>query len=336
MPLPYMGSKRKLAKDIYQVISSKNNTGIFVDPFCGGFAVSEEFLKHGWDVYASDINKYIIALLRAVLLGDDWLNKQLAKPDFITREKFFDIIRNPDKYDDCIVGFVQCVWSFGNKGNTYLYGIGTEDIKHIAHNYVINGDEKQFKEMLRVENIPLSNELFPKMAEIPLSDWSTRRRLLQGAVRKLYRKYRELEHLQRIEQLKCLELIMRTQNLERQERLKSMRGNSAKMLEQLKQLKQLETKQYKDVVIPKGAVVYCDPPYANTVKYVTGEFNSKEFWAWADEVSKTNPVYVSEYTAPKLGGWKSVLNIERRVTLSKDNNTKNSTEHLFYKFGEEN
>ena len=83
-------------------------------------------------------------------------------------------------------------------------------------------------------------------------------------------------------------------------------------------------------------MVYCDPPYANTVKYVTGEFNSKEFWAWADEVSRTNPVYVSEYAAPELGGWKSVLNIERRVTLSKDNNTKISTEHLFYKFGEEN
>lgn len=323
MPLPYMGSKRTLAKDIYQVISSKNNTGIFVDPFCGGFAVSEEFLKHGWKVYASDINKYIIALLRAVLLGNDWLNKQLAKPDFITREKFFDIIRNPDKYDDCIVGFVQCIWSFGNRGGSYLYGAGIEDIKHITHNYVINGDEKQFKEMLRVENIPLPNELFSKMAEIPLSDWTARRRLLQGAARKLYRKYRELERL---------ELIMRTQNLERQERLKSMRGNNEKILEQLKQLKQLETKQYKDVVIPNGAVVYCDPPYANTTKYVTGEFNSKEFWTWADEVSRTNPVYVSEYTAPDFAGWKSVLNIEMTVTLGTDN-AKNSMEHLFYKFG---
>lgn len=328
MPLPYMGSKRKLAKDIYHVISSKNNTGIFVDPFCGGFAVSEEFLKHGWDIYASDINKYIIALLRAVLFGDDWLNKQLTKPDFITREEFFDIIRNPDKYDDCVVGFVQCIWSFGNKGTTYLYGKPVEYIKHITHNYVINGDEKQFKEMLKVENIHLSNELFPKMAEIPLSDWSTRRKLLQGSARKLYRKYRELEHLQRMGQL----TNMRLQNLKRQEYLKNMRCNNVKLLEQLKQLKQLETKQYKDVAIPDGAVVYCDPPYANTAKYVTGEFNSDEFWKWADEVSRTNPVYVSEYTAPDLDGWKSVLNIERKVTLGTDN-TKNSMEHLFYKYG---
>lgn len=346
MPLPYMGSKRKLAKDIYQAISSKNNTGIFVDPFCGGFAVSEEFLKHGWEVYSSDINKYIIALLRAVLFGDDWLNKQLAKPDFITREKFFDIIRNPDKYDDCVVGFVQCVWSFGNKGTTYLYGKPVEDIKHIAHNYVINGDEKQFKEMLKVENISLPNELFPKMAEMPLSDWFTRRRLLQGTARKLYRKYRELEHLQRMGQLTNMRLehlermgllrqmqnlermyyLARMQHLERLSDLKNMQGNN---------IKQLETKQYKDVVIPKGAVVYCDPPYANTAKYVTGEFNSDEFWAWADEVSRTNPVYVSEYTAPDLAGWKSVLNIDKRVTLSKDNNSKNATEHLFYKFGGE-
>ena len=318
MPLPYMGSKRKLAKDIYQVISSNSNTNILVDPFCGGFAVSEEFLKHGWDVYASDINKYIVALLRAILFGDDWLNKQLAKPDFITREKFFDITRNPDKYDDCVVGYVQCIWSFGNNGKEYLYGKQVEDIKHITHNYVINGDEKQFKEMLKVENISIPNELFPKMAEIPLSDWFTRRRLLQGTARKLYRKYKELEHLQRIGRLKNMCL----QHLERLSNLENMLGNN---------IKQLETKQYKDAVIPNGAVVYCDPPYANTTKYVTGEFNSKEFWAWADEVSRTNPVYVSEYTAPDLAGWKSVLNIEMNVTLGTDNNKK-SMEHLFYKF----
>jgi DNA adenine methylase len=55
----------------------------------------------------------------------------------------------------------------------------------------------------------------------------------------------------------------------------------------------------------KGAVIYCDPPYANTTQYrlVQGKgietFDSKAFWEWARRMSLHNDVFVSEYTAPK-------------------------------------
>lgn len=54
---------------------------------------------------------------------------------------------------------------------------------------------------------------------------------------------------------------------------------------------------YTEVVIPDGAIVYCDPPYANTTKY-TSDFDSDTFWHWVRQVSQKAYVFVSEYQAP--------------------------------------
>ena len=32
--------------------------------------------------------------------------------NWVSREKFEDVIKNPSKYDDWYVGYIQCVWSF--------------------------------------------------------------------------------------------------------------------------------------------------------------------------------------------------------------------------------
>lgn len=53
---------------------------------------------------------------------------------------------------------------------------------------------------------------------------------------------------------------------------------------------------YTEVVIPDGAIVYCDPPYANTTKY-TSDFDSDTFWHWVRQVSQKAYVFVSEYQA---------------------------------------
>ena len=71
---------------------------------------------------------------------------------------------------------------------------------------------------------------------------------------------------------------------------------------------------YRDVSIPDGAIVYCDPPYEDTAEYKEGGFNHSEFWAWARETSKDHDVYVSSYKAPD--DIKPVLTFPRRDTLS--------------------
>lgn len=47
-----------------------------------------------------------------------------------------------------------------------------------------------------------------------------------------------------------------------------------------------------------SAVVYCDPPYSNTIEYKTS-FDHKIFWSWVRSLSRYNQVFVSEYHAPK-------------------------------------
>ena len=55
-----------------------------------------------------------------------------------------------------------------------------------------------------------------------------------------------------------------------------------------------------DTIEPHGdAVIYCDPPYADTKKYES-DFDHVKFWDWVRMMSKRKGVYVyvSEYEAP--------------------------------------
>lgn len=55
---------------------------------------------------------------------------------------------------------------------------------------------------------------------------------------------------------------------------------------------------YRDVEIPDGAIVYADPPYANTTGYTLGQFDTNEFWDYIRQLSKRCEVYISEESAP--------------------------------------
>lgn len=53
-----------------------------------------------------------------------------------------------------------------------------------------------------------------------------------------------------------------------------------------------------DVEIPDDAIVYCDPPYANTTGYTVGQFDTNEFWRYMRQLSNGCNVYISEESAP--------------------------------------
>ena len=132
MPIPYLGSKRKSSDKIYQTISYLNpKKGILVDLFCGGFAIGEKFLTNGWDVIANDKNVYVVELLRKVT-SPEGLPEIVT--EFISRDKFFDVLKNPDNYEYWYVGYVMCCWSFGNNQKYYLYGKAKEAIKKAGQN----------------------------------------------------------------------------------------------------------------------------------------------------------------------------------------------------------
>ena len=75
---------------------------------------------------------------------------------------------------------------------------------------------------------------------------------------------------------------------------------------------------YHDVEIPDDAVVYCDPPYANTTGYTVGQFDTNEFWDYMRQISKQCDVYISEESAPD--DFECIWSKEKVRTLEKSDN----------------
>ena len=56
-------------------------------------------------------------------------------------------------------------------------------------------------------------------------------------------------------------------------------------------------RDYRDLYLPPGSVVYCDPPYAGTRDYGVS-FDHRAFYSWCRAVGRRRPLFVSEYWMP--------------------------------------
>lgn len=74
-----------------------------------------------------------------------------------------------------------------------------------------------------------------------------------------------------------------------------------------------------------NSLIYCDPPYANTTKY-KDNFDNEKYWDWVRNMSKTNIVLCSEYSAPD--DFECIWSKSKIVSLNKDIHTE-VTEKLF-------
>lgn len=84
---------------------------------------------------------------------------------------------------------------------------------------------------------------------------------------------------------------------------------------------------YKELEIPNNSLIYCDPPYFNTTKYITGR-NQSEFWQWCrDKAKEGHTVFVSEYNAPE--DFTCVWEKEVNNSLTKNTGAKKGIEKLF-------
>ena len=73
---------------------------------------------------------------------------------------------------------------------------------------------------------------------------------------------------------------------------------SLQSLESLQSLQRLEIihKDYRQVDLPSGCIVYADPPYKDTSGYST-DFDHDAFYSWAAHCSR--PLLISEYDMPR-------------------------------------
>ena len=276
--LPYQGSKRRIATRIVDILPAAS---VLVDAFAGGCAITHAALLSGkFDkVIANDLSDAPQLFYYCVKYGVP------EKPRWVSREEFFALKdRDP---------LIRYCYSFGNDGQSYLYGRDIEPLKRAAHQAVVDGD----------------CSLLPAAIREPVSE-------ALGDVIGTYERY--LCYKRTIRELnKGRSDLERLQHLERLERLQH--------LEHLDQ-PAISRRDYRDVYIPDGAVVYCDPPYANTGGYGSS-FDHQAFYAWCRAVGKNHPLFVSEYWMPS--DFRCVAEYEVHALRGSATNAQTRVEKIF-------
>ena len=296
--IPYKGSKNLLAQRILDCIPSAS---VFVDLFCGGCAVSHAALLSGRfaRVVVNDIEGDVSRLFVAAVNG-----QYKGESRWISREDFFRL-KESDPY-------VRYCWSFGNNGRDYIYSEAVEPYKRALHYAVVFGDFAALRRLC-----PLVSDA----AEKALAGLASRkaRRIEVGRVI-----VRRLKQVGKPEDLKNNPLFgqirLRDGGVVRKESLESLQS-----LERPQSLECLEM-DYRDVQLPDGCVVYCDPPYAGTDGYGLHKsaFDQEAFWNWARKCERL--LFISEYSAPV--DFVPIVEVSHRSRLSATTNN-SVTERLF-------
>ena len=319
--LPYTGSKSRIA---HWVIDNLPSGRVLIDAFAGGCAITHRaLLSQKWQtVIANDINgKY------PQLFADAMHGQYRDEKRWISRE---DFERLKEKN-----AFVACCWSFGNNTRHYMYSPAVEPYKRALHYAIVFDDFAPMQELtpevaqavhdalqgrnnlhdrrITAQNVIVKtlkrmtddNYLHSVIQNNPL--YRTIRHTSRNApsLQRLHslQSLESLESLERLERVQSLNGLERLQSLERLERLQSL--ESLERLQSLESLEILERLQvtslsYDEIDIPDGAVVYCDPPYHGCDKRLydgtAKGFEHNAFYDWCVSVSKTNPIFISEYS----------------------------------------
>lgn len=86
-------------------------------------------------------------------------------------------------------------------------------------------------------------------------------------------------------------------------------------------------RDYVELDVPSGSLVYCDPPYQHTTRYSEG-LDYEVFWAWCRQVARAgSQVFVSEYAAP--ADFQCVYARSLASSLTPDTGARTGTEKVF-------
>ena len=296
--IPYMGSKRKLAKPIIDYILANNpNTKYIYDLFGGGGAISFEALKRKkiQKVHYNELNTGVVELIKKI--RDDGVTNEFYQ--WIDRDTF-----NKHKDDDnWFGGLVKTCWSFGSNQITYLFSEDNEKIKKPLHNIIVNRCEDSINEFYDLSGLLIDKDL------LRANKINQRRLDVMNFVKKNKSERLDLQQLERLQQLQQLERLQQLQQLQQLQRLQR--------LEQLEQV-ELSNLSYEDVIIDTPideTIIYLDPPYKSTAKYQ----HDIDFEALYSYI-RNSPykIYISSYEMPFF----ECEQFEHRSTLSATANNK--------------
>lgn len=317
--LPYTGSKSRIA---HWVIDQLPRGRVLIDAFAGGCSITHRaLLSQKWQtIIANDINgKYPQLFLDAVQ------GKYRDEKRWISRADF-ERLKSKD-------AMVACCWSFGNNLQRYMYSQAIEPYKRALHYAIVLDD---FEPM---------QELMPEVARAVceaihwIRNTHDRRVTAQNVIVKTLKRltgdnyahpiiqsnplYQSIRHSNK--DAKSLQSLESLESLERLERLQSL--ESLQSLERLR----VTSLSYDEIDIPDDAVVYCDPPYHACDKTfyegTASAFDHGAFYDWCVRVSKTNPIFISEYSIEDDRF--EVVAEKQKITSMSSVKSSNVTERLY-------
>lgn len=183
-----MGSKSKIAKDLCAIFPKADH---FYDLFGGGFAMTHAMLLHRKSSYKyfhfNEIRKGMPELIKDAIAGKySYENYQMP---WVTREEFF----SKKEYDL----FIKIVWSFGNGGDSFLFGKEIEQQKRSLHNAIVfNEFDSYSKRIFGFDNFKDG---------IGIKD---RRLFLKNRLKVLKAERCDMQWLQQLERLERLERVI--------------------------------------------------------------------------------------------------------------------------------
>lgn len=262
--LPYVGSKKKIAKKLIEIIKQNFGTDKTIyDLFGGGGAITLECKLQGLDVVYNDIDPIPGQMIQKILSED----REYLKTLICSREEFFKIKDKKEKtIDDHLKLLVN---SFGNNNKDYLYSKKNSDIKYKLAREIIDKHDC-FYGYKKTETYKINTNKNNKTMQI--------------------------EHIQRLAQVEriiggvLLTKSLRIQQLERLAQLENM-----KVVPSLN----IQNKDFKEFSDVKNSIIYLDPPYKDTNKvYRNNNIDYENFYKRCKEMSKDNIVLISGYHMP--------------------------------------
>lgn len=323
--ISYMGSKNKIVKAL---ISQLPSAKYFIDLFAGGCAMTHGAMLSGkYERFIANDISDAPSLFQRAINGEFRDEKR-----WISRDDFF-ALKDKDPY-------VRYIWSFGNRGASYLYSKEIEPYKKAFWEFAVFKNPEPLRaygfNIDELLDLPKSYErriaFRQHLAKMPFVDKKGSHFCYKPSELKKYKGFNDNTMLDHLENLQSLERLKHLQSLERLERLQSIeKQESFKRLE-------IHQKDYKKVELPEPSecVIYCDPPYIDsegyhkqTLKNGKTSFNHGEFYDYVESLARQGyKVFISEYEMPK-DRFKSVFNVAKRQQLHHLGSGAIKQEHLF-------
>lgn len=314
--ISYMGSKNKIVKAL---ISQLPSAKYFIDLFAGGSAMTHGAMLSGkYERFIANDISDAPSLFQRAIKGEFRDEKR-----WISRDDFF-ALKDKEPY-------IRYCWSFGNKGNDYLYSKEIEPYKKAFWEFAVFKNPDPLRaygfNVDELLDLPTSYErriaFRQYLAKMPFVDKKGSHFCYKPSELKKYKSFDNNTRLDALESLQSLERLERLQNLE-----------------SLQRLERLEIHQgcYKKVELPEPSecVIYCDPPYIDsegyhkqTLKNGKTSFNHAELYDYVESLARQGyKVFISEYEMPK-DRFKSVFSVAKRQQLHHLGAGAIKQEHLF-------